>query len=229
MTAQVLSDDEKKSVYDRFGEAGLKGAAGMGGGMGGMGGMEGFSNPFDLFETFFGGGMVGGRKRGAGGGARAGGLMAPHPCCCSCCCCRRGRAPLCCPLKARPMCSQRPCADWCRGASRALLLQGGGGGMGGFGGAARAVRNRPTEGDDVRHDLQVDFLEAVFGCSKEIEIRCVGCVGGVGGGVGKERKRATMLGGCWELGHSACHLQRPAGFGRSLPSLLAWCPVSLSC
>lgn len=28
---QVLSDDEKKSLYDRYGEAGLKGAGGMGG------------------------------------------------------------------------------------------------------------------------------------------------------------------------------------------------------
>lgn len=41
-------------VY-RFGEAGLKG------GMGGFGGgAEGFSNPFDIFEQFFGGGMGGG-------------------------------------------------------------------------------------------------------------------------------------------------------------------------
>lgn len=28
---EVLSDDEKKSLYDRFGEAGVKGAGGMGG------------------------------------------------------------------------------------------------------------------------------------------------------------------------------------------------------
>lgn len=30
-TLQVLSDDEKRSIYDRFGEAGLKGAGGAGG------------------------------------------------------------------------------------------------------------------------------------------------------------------------------------------------------
>ena len=54
---EVLSDDQKKQIYDRFGEDGLKG------GMGGMGGMGGdpFSNPFDLFESFFGGGMGEGR------------------------------------------------------------------------------------------------------------------------------------------------------------------------
>jgi molecular chaperone DnaJ len=55
---QVLSDDNKKSIYDRYGEAGLKG--GMGG-FGGSGGGQGdFSNPFDLFESFFGGQMGGG-------------------------------------------------------------------------------------------------------------------------------------------------------------------------
>eukprot|EP00245_Coleochaete_scutata_P004279 TRINITY_DN1663_c0_g1_i1.p1 TRINITY_DN1663_c0_g1~~TRINITY_DN1663_c0_g1_i1.p1 ORF type:complete len:464 (-),score=101.89 TRINITY_DN1663_c0_g1_i1:365-1756(-) len=56
---EVLSDDEKRSLYDRFGEAGLKGA-------GGMGGTDGFNNPFDLFETFFGG--MGGQGMGGGGG-----------------------------------------------------------------------------------------------------------------------------------------------------------------
>ncbi|KAK7247406.1 hypothetical protein RIF29_42289 [Crotalaria pallida] len=41
---EVLSDDEKRSIYDRYGEAGLKGS--------GMG-MGDFSNPFDLFESLF--------------------------------------------------------------------------------------------------------------------------------------------------------------------------------
>eukprot|EP00249_Psilotum_nudum_P020076 c27550_g2_i3 orf=2143-3507(-) len=50
---EVLCDDEKRPIYDRFGEAGLKGAA--------AGGSSDFSNPFDLFETFFGSmGGVGG-------------------------------------------------------------------------------------------------------------------------------------------------------------------------
>jgi molecular chaperone DnaJ len=61
---QVLSDDNKKAVYDRFGEAGLKG------GMGGMGGQGDFggASAFDIFETFFGGGGGGGGRRG---GARS--------------------------------------------------------------------------------------------------------------------------------------------------------------
>ncbi|CAK9163136.1 unnamed protein product [Ilex paraguariensis] len=52
---EVLSDDEKRSIYDKYGEAGLKGA-GVGTGD--------FSNPFDLFESLFdgmGGMSMGGR------------------------------------------------------------------------------------------------------------------------------------------------------------------------
>ncbi|KAI3810297.1 hypothetical protein L1987_19909 [Smallanthus sonchifolius] len=52
---EVLSDDEKRSIYDRYGEAGLKGA--------GMGGTGDFNNPFDIFESLFdmGGMGMGGR------------------------------------------------------------------------------------------------------------------------------------------------------------------------
>ena len=38
---EVLSNPEKKNIYDRFGEEGLKGNNGMGGG-----------DPFDIFERF---------------------------------------------------------------------------------------------------------------------------------------------------------------------------------
>ncbi|KAL5992452.1 Chaperone protein dnaJ A7A, chloroplastic [Asimina triloba] len=50
---EVLSDDEKRSLYDKFGEAGVKGA--------GMG-MGDFSNPFDIFESFMGGMDFGGSR-----------------------------------------------------------------------------------------------------------------------------------------------------------------------
>ncbi|KAJ8512831.1 hypothetical protein OPV22_003265 [Ensete ventricosum] len=53
---EVLSDDEKRSLYDKYGEAGLKGA--------GMG-MGDFSNPFDLFESLFEGMGGMGSPRGA--------------------------------------------------------------------------------------------------------------------------------------------------------------------
>ncbi|QCD84684.1 chaperone protein dnaJ A6, chloroplastic-like isoform X1 [Vigna unguiculata] len=57
---EVLSDDEKRSIYDRFGEAGLKGS--------GMG-MGDFSNPFDLFESLFEGMNRGPGSRGSWNGA----------------------------------------------------------------------------------------------------------------------------------------------------------------
>eukprot|EP00927_Polykrikos_kofoidii_P003985 TRINITY_DN1158_c0_g1_i12.p1 TRINITY_DN1158_c0_g1~~TRINITY_DN1158_c0_g1_i12.p1 ORF type:complete len:515 (-),score=101.08 TRINITY_DN1158_c0_g1_i12:469-2013(-) len=48
---EVLSDSDKRSKYDKYGEEGLDG--------------EGGSDPTDIFESFFGGG-----RRGGGGGGR---------------------------------------------------------------------------------------------------------------------------------------------------------------
>ncbi|GAB5465630.1 MAG: molecular chaperone DnaJ [Candidatus Kapaibacteriales bacterium] len=66
---EVLSDENKKARYDRFGHAGMGGAAG--------GGAQGFSNVEDIFSAFgdiFGGGggsifdgMFGGGQRSRGG------------------------------------------------------------------------------------------------------------------------------------------------------------------
>ena len=118
---EVLSDDEKKSIYDRFGEDGLKAGA-MGGGGGGFNNMNDFTNPMDIFESFFG---------GMGGMGGSGGF--------------------------------------------------GGGGMGGGGGGGARARSRPITGDDQRFDLQLDFLEAVFGCQREVEVSrletCTTCTG----------------------------------------------------
>ncbi|XP_058115540.1 uncharacterized protein LOC131258319 [Magnolia sinica] len=48
---EVLSDDKKRSLYDQYGEAGIKSSVG--------GGSAYTTNPFDLFETFFGASMGG--------------------------------------------------------------------------------------------------------------------------------------------------------------------------
>ncbi|KAH8516622.1 hypothetical protein H0E87_004825 [Populus deltoides] len=49
---EVLSDPDKRDVYDQYGEDALKEGMGPGGGGG--------HNPFDIFESFFGGGGFGG-------------------------------------------------------------------------------------------------------------------------------------------------------------------------
>ena len=66
---EVLSDAQKKAVYDQYGHAGLEGGRGGGGGAG-MNPGEGFSDIFgDVFGDIFGGG------RGGGGGGRSNGVF----------------------------------------------------------------------------------------------------------------------------------------------------------
>lgn len=64
---QVLSDDERRARYDRFGHDGLRGNGGMGGG-GGFGSVEDIFSAFgDIFGDFFGGRAGGGARRQARG------------------------------------------------------------------------------------------------------------------------------------------------------------------
>ena len=57
MAYEVLSNAEKRELYDKHGEQGIKeGGAGGGGG--------GFHSPTDLFDMFFGGGGGGRGHRG---------------------------------------------------------------------------------------------------------------------------------------------------------------------
>lgn len=49
---EVLNDPEKREIYDQYGEDALKEGLGGGGGHA--------HNPFDVFESFFGGGFGGG-------------------------------------------------------------------------------------------------------------------------------------------------------------------------
>jgi molecular chaperone DnaJ len=65
----VLSNEDKKARYDRFGHAGMNGAAGGGGGFGG-GGMN-MDDIFSHFGDIFGGGGGGFGDMFGGGGGRA--------------------------------------------------------------------------------------------------------------------------------------------------------------
>lgn len=53
----VLSDQQKRAAYDRFGHSGLSGASGFGGGSP----FEGFGDLNNIFENFFGGGVTSSR------------------------------------------------------------------------------------------------------------------------------------------------------------------------
>jgi len=55
---EVLSDPQKREIYDRGGEEAIKGQGGGGGG---------FSSPMDIFDMFFGGGGMSGMFGGGGG------------------------------------------------------------------------------------------------------------------------------------------------------------------
>lgn len=70
---QVLSDPEKRKVYDQFGHAGLSGmGGGGGGGPGGFGGYGGGADINDIFGDIFGDLFGGGQSRRRGGGRGAG-------------------------------------------------------------------------------------------------------------------------------------------------------------
>ncbi|KAI5061599.1 hypothetical protein GOP47_0024104 [Adiantum capillus-veneris] len=122
---EVLSDDDKRSIYDTYGEAGLKGV--------GAGGDSMYGSPFDLFEAFF----------------------------------------------------------------ESMGDMDGIGGMGGLGGMGSS-RKRRAHGPDEQHELQIEFLEAIFGVNKDIVVSrldlCNTCDGS-GNKPGTKPKKCNRCGG----------------------------------
>ncbi len=69
---EVLSDEQKRARYDRFGHAGVQGSGGFSGGNVNMDDI--FSQFGDIFGDFFGGGAAGGGRRRQPGGRRGSNL-----------------------------------------------------------------------------------------------------------------------------------------------------------
>ncbi|MFO7916796.1 MAG: molecular chaperone DnaJ [Anaerolineae bacterium] len=118
---QILNDDERRAVYDRYGHSGLD-RSGM------RGGFEGFDSFEDIFDSFFG-----------------------------------------------------------------------------FGRAGTTQQGGPRRGSDLRYDLEITFEEAVFGCSKELEISrmqtCPHC-GGTGAEPGTRPTRCPECNGTGQVRHA---------------------------
>jgi len=145
---EVLSDQQKRDAYDRFGHRAFAPGAGMGGG--------GFHDPFEVFREVFSSGGVGGGIFG----------------------------------------------DIFEGAF--------GGGSSGRGGS------RSNQGSDLRYDLEIDFLEAVLGCEKEITLRRpVPCSSCEGSGAASGSKAVTC---------TTCRGQGQVAVNRGFFSIAQTCP-----
>ena len=147
---EVLSDQQKRDAYDRYGHR----AFAPGSGMGGAGG---FHDPFEVFREVF----------SSGGGAGAGIF-----------------------------------GDIFEGAF--------GGGVGGRRGS------RSNQGSDLRYDLEIDFMDAVRGCEKEITIRRpVSCSSCSGSGAAAGSKVVTC---------TTCRGQGQVAVSRGFFSIAQTCP-----
>jgi len=144
---EVLSDQQKRDAYDRFGHRAFAPGAGMGGG--------GFHDPFEVFREVFSSGGVGGGIFG----------------------------------------------DIFEGA---------------FGGGGGRRSGRSNQGSDLRYDLEIDFLEAVLGCEKEITLRRpVACSTCEGTGAASGSKVITC---------STCRGQGQVAVNRGFFSIAQTCP-----
>ena len=146
---EVLSDQQKRDAYDRYGHRAFAPGAGMGG-------AGGFHDPFEVFREVFNSG-------GAGGGIFG---------------------------------------DIFEGA------------FGGTGGGRRGSRS--NQGSDLRYDLEIEFMEAVRGCEKEVTIRRpVSCSPCQGSGAAPGSKAVTC---------TTCRGQGQVAVSRGFFSIAQTCP-----
>jgi len=146
---EVLSDQQKRDAYDRYGHRAFAPGAGMGG-------AGGFHDPFEVFREVFNSG-------GAGAGIFG---------------------------------------DIFEGA------------FGGSGGGRRG--NRSNQGSDLRYDLEIEFMEAVRGCEKEVTIRRpVSCNPCQGSGAAPGSKAVTC---------PTCRGQGQVAVSRGFFSIAQTCP-----
>lgn len=134
---EILSDDQKRPIYDQYGFAGLDGMGGAGAG--------GYSHAFHDFSDIFGSGS---------------------------------------------------------GFDDIFSSIFGGG----FGGSSRSSRKSSNDGASLRHDLEISFKDAVYGCKTEVHFRhnevCPKC-NGTGGEAGSARKTCPTCQGMGQVRRSA--------------------------
>lgn len=87
----------------------------------------------------------------------------------------------------------------------------GGMGGGGFGGGGANMRNRPIAGDDMRYDLKLDFLQAVFGCQNEIDVSRLESCGTCSGSGVKTGTTPTTCSTCGGQGQVVQAVRTPLG------------------
>ena len=80
-----------------------------------------------------------------------------------------------------------------------------GGGFGGFGdmfGGGRRTRTGPQRGDDLQTSMEITFMEAAFGCKKQLDLwmydNCTNC-GGSGAKPGTKAETCTRCGGTGQV------------------------------